>query len=124
MIFEDPSDLLSPQNIESDDYKLLKDIENLSLKSKRKGTRYTEAQLDELKLILEKYPAHQSTIRNAWNIPISTFRLLKKEIDGQIEEWKKPQWRRGGNEDLDYSQRMFIQKLIKPPTLPTTIKEI
>ena len=65
VIFDDLSDLLNPQNIESDDYKLFKDIENLSLKSKRKGTRYTEAQLDELKLILEKYQAHQSTIRNA-----------------------------------------------------------
>ena len=86
VIFEDPSDLLNPQNIESDDYKLFKDIEILSLNSKRNGTRYTEAQLDELKLILEKYPAHQKTIRNRWNIPISTFRFLKKEIDGQIEE--------------------------------------
>ena len=123
-IFEDLSDLFNPQNIESDDYKLFKDIENLSLKPKRKGTRYAEAQLDELKLILEKYPAHQSTIRNEWNISILTFRLLKKEIDGQIEEWRKSHWRREGNEDIDYSQRIFIQKVIKPPTLPTTRKKI
>ena len=74
--------------------------------------------------MLEKYPSHHSVIRKALQIPILSFQKLKKELD--VDSLNKAENLSDGKErrSVNNEERIYIQRLPKPPAFLITIQEI
>ena len=124
IVFDDANKNLHKSNDWTDTYRLFKDLEQLTLKARKKGWRYTKGQIQELKMILEKYPTKHQVIRKSLKIPMSSFQNLKKEMNGDINDFKSPKSRLVDKINLTTSEKKYIKRLLKPPAYPSSIKEI
>ena len=124
IIFDEQSNEASNQREYSQNFRLFKDIESPDLKSRKRWRRYTKSQKYELNSVLDKYPSYHSVIRKALQISISSFQKLKKELDVDglniSENFSDGKERRSVNDE----ERIYIQRLLKPPAFPITIQEI
>ena len=94
------------------------------MKARKKGRRYTKEQIQELQMLLEKHPNKHQVIRKSLKIPMSSFQNLKKEMSGDINNFKAPKCRDVVKINLTSLEKQYIKRLLKPPAYPSTIKEI
>ena len=108
----------------SEDYKLFKEIQSLSIWKRKRGRRYTKFQVLQLEGLLVRYPTKHQIIRKLLHIPFSSFHSLKTEIAWGDSIQRTPKCRQPQTAQLHDSEKKYIERLIKPPTYPTTILEI
>ena len=110
-----------PKSLE---HAIFRSIESLKLKKRRKGTWFTFENLNELKIILEKFPENHSLIRKALRISTASFKRLKAEwaslIIRDIQNKREERSKCG----LNYLQKVYMKHFVKPPTIPLTLNEI
>ena len=112
--------LLSP----SKDYALFKDIKSTGISMKSKGTRFTKEQWLELKILLDKYPEGHSKIRRALKISRSTFWRLKHESQEGFRARELATRKKNVGWLLDDKQKVYVRRLVQPPTVPMTVRGI
>ena len=110
--------------IASKDYTLFGDIQSASLVTKRKGSKFTKDQWLELSMLLKKYPDDYLKIRRALKISWSTFRRLVRE--SEVGFWKRESThlKKHPLSILNKIKKVYIRKLVQPPTVPMTLKSI
>ena len=121
------ADIAEPQQKEepkSLEHAIFRSIELLKLKKRRKGTWFTFEHLNELKMVLEKFPENHSLVRKALRISAASFKRLKAEwaslIIRDIQNKRKERSKYG----LNLLQKIYVKHFVKPPTIPLTLNEI
>ena len=108
----------------SNSNQLMTDLYKWGLSERKKGKWYSQAQVKELMDLIQKYPDQRQIIRKVLKIPAATFHRLKKEIEVASREDSIIQRESRAKKQLTPHQKVFIQKLIKPPTEPLTLSWI
>ena len=114
----------SEEEPKSLEHAIFRSIESLKLKKRRKGTWFTFEHLNELKIVLEKFPENHSLIKKALRISTASFKRLKgewasliiRDILNKREEISKC--------CLNELQKVYVKHFVKPPTIPLTLNEI
>ena len=65
-------------------------------------------------MLLEKHPTKHQVIRKSLKIPMSSFQNLKKEMSGDINNFKAPKCRNVVKINLTSSEKQYIKRLLKP----------
>ena len=110
--------------IESNKYKLFRDIRLLEhLRRKKNSWICHELECNLLKLF-KQYPSEHSTIRKAFNISCSTYHRLMKGYRG--DGWEKLSVKRAerSKKRLNTTERVLVKQMIQPPPKPLTLNEI
>ena len=89
-----------------------------------KGKMYTSEQVRELGLILDRFPDDHAKICKSLKIPKSSFSRLKLEWATAKNIDIETRRRKSDCKDLSNLEQVFIQRLVKPPTSPKTVKSI
>ena len=108
----------------SEDYKLFKEIQSLSIWKRKRGRRYTKFLVLHLEGLMDKYPTKHQIIRKLLHIPSSSFRSLKREISWGDSIQRTPICRQPQIPKLHDNEKKYIERLNKSPTYPTAILEI
>ena len=125
LIIFDEEEIKRPNELlKSKEYKLFQELSSTNLSNKKKGSRFSNEQLEELKILLKRYPGDHIKIRKALKIPPSTFCRLKQKIE--FDGWKmntiKQKWNLKSS--LDFEKKAYVSRLVQPPTVPITTTDI
>ena len=90
ILFDDPVNSPFEQKSTSLDFEFFNRLNKLECFDRKRGSWYTEEQLQELSKLLDQYPERKKMIRSALKIPQSSFCKLLKEIKTQRNFLKIP----------------------------------
>ena len=121
IISSDEEDKEDSEPPTSKSYDLFVDIQSKSLSVKRKGIRFNIEQLLGLKMLLCKYAGDHQTKRRALKISSTAFCRLRRESSEVPRSWGITKCRRNSRTVLDQEQKIYISKLVQPPTFPITV---
>ena len=124
ILFDEPASSPSEKKRTSLDFELFKQLNKLECFHRKRGSWYTEEQLQELSKLLNQYPDRKNTIRSALKIPRASFSKLLREINTQRNYLKIPKWRYGRRSKLTDEQKKYIEIFVKPPWRSLTISDI
>ena len=78
LIIFDEEEIKRPNELlKRKEYKLFQELSTTNLSNKKKGAKFSNEQLEELKILLKGYPGDHIEIRKALKIPPSIFCRLK-----------------------------------------------
>ena len=103
---------------------LFENLMNLKYFPHKKGKKYSHNQISELSDLIRSYPNDLSVIRKSLNIPWSSFQRLTKEWEIYIQNNAEAKDKAYDHSHLNEAEQIYIAKLIKPPTYPTSVPQI
>ena len=110
--------------LKSNESVLFTDLASLKHFPHKKGKQYSNEQISEFGDIIRKYPNNLSVIRKGLKIPSSSFQRLLKNWEAWTQNNTQSERKSFNQTNLNDAEQMYIAKLLKPPTYPTSIPQI
>ena len=96
-------------------------LDEIDKVQRKRGSWLTEEQYQTIVRLLNKYPGKHKVIKKRLGLSQSTLHRIQKQATGSAYLCQQAKRKQRNEDRIDEKQRLYLTRLLAPPTTPMTI---